>query len=135
QVAAAGQIEDLLLLHRGIEGPLEVVERLVLAEAGGFQATLELAIGADREFVLEDQLQELAMVQGVALRFLQAHVQTGKQPRQTQLAECGGEGVVHEISFWKEWWMRFAYSDNGRMSGCSFMKSKHGCSTSWRFKS
>ncbi len=38
--AAGGQVEDLLLLDRRVERPVEVVQRLQLAEAGGLDAAV-----------------------------------------------------------------------------------------------
>src|SRR5579884_2593317 len=94
--AAAGQVVDLLLLDRRVEGPVEVLQRLQLAEAGRLGAALQLAVGADGQLVLEDQLQELGMAEVIAGGFLQAEIERLQQARQPQLLEGLPQGIVHE---------------------------------------
>ena len=94
--AAGGQVEDLLLLDRRVERPVEVVEGLQFAEAGGLDSPLQLAVGADGQFVLEDQFQELGVVEAVAGRFLQADVERLQQPREPQLLQGGDQAVGHD---------------------------------------
>src|SRR5438105_2373326 len=70
QVPAGGQIEDLLLGQGGVERPLEAVEGLDLTETGRFDAALKLSLAADKDLVLQKQLEEFGVTQGVALCFL-----------------------------------------------------------------
>jgi hypothetical protein len=54
----------------------------LLAEPSRLHASLDLPIVAHRQFILEDQFQELLMVEMIACRFLQAHLQCLGQARQ-----------------------------------------------------
>ena len=56
---ASGQIEDLTAFDGRVETPVEVFQRLEVAEAGGLFASFQLALGAHVEFVLQEQFQEL----------------------------------------------------------------------------
>ena len=93
--AARRQVEDLLLLDRRVEGPVEVVQGFQLAEASGLDAPVQLPLAAHDQFVLQDQFQELGVVEMVAGRFLQAHVQAFQQPGQAQLLQGLGQRFVH----------------------------------------
>jgi len=73
--SAGGQIEDSLPRNRGIETEVELIQRLELSEIGRPHAAFDLSFGADQQFILQDQLQELAVRQVVAGRFLQADIQ------------------------------------------------------------
>ena len=58
---AGGQIENLLFVDRGIEAPVEVLQRFEGVEVGGLGAALHLALLADVEFILQDEFQELGV--------------------------------------------------------------------------
>ena len=64
---AGGQIIDLFLLDRGIELPVEVLQGLEVPEGRDLDASLDLTLLSDQQFILEDQFQELGMRQMVAL--------------------------------------------------------------------
>jgi hypothetical protein len=64
--AARGQVEDLFLLDRGIEGPIEIVEGFEIPKASGLEPSLQEPIGADHQFILYNQLQKLGVIQAVA---------------------------------------------------------------------
>ena len=85
--AAGGQVVNLLLLEGGVERPVEAVEGLEFAEAGGLDAALEEPVGTHGQLVLQDQLQELGVVEAVAGGLLQAHLQAVEESRQPQLLE------------------------------------------------
>jgi len=80
----------------GVEAPIELIECFDLAELGGLDAPLHLAIGAHREFVVEDQLQELAMIQMIGGGLVQAHLQGGQQAGQAKLLEQVLQGIGHK---------------------------------------
>src|SRR5579871_626782 len=57
---AGGEIEDEAAIHLGIEGEIEVVERLVdIAEARLFPAALQQAISAACEFVGNETREQI----------------------------------------------------------------------------
>ena len=56
---AGGQFKDLAAFDRGVEAPVEVLQRFEIAEGGSFFAPFQLALGAHVEFVLQEQFQEL----------------------------------------------------------------------------
>ena len=89
------QVVDLLPVDGRIEREVKVLERTVIAEPGGFDASLDEPVGAHGQFVLEDQLQELGMGERVAGRFLKSHVERLGQARETQLSQRGLHGFVH----------------------------------------
>jgi len=93
--AAGGQVEDLLPLDRRIELPVEVFERAHLAEAGGFHTPLNQPVLPDRQFILQDQFQELGVGEVVAGGLLQPDLQRLRQPREPELLEGGVHGVFH----------------------------------------
>ena len=94
---ARRQLEDRLFGNVGIEAPIELIERLDLTELGGLDAALQLAIGAHREFILEDQLQELAMVKMIGGGLVQTHLQGGQQAGQAKLLEQVLQSIGHKI--------------------------------------
>ena len=52
RTTAGGEVEDEAAAHLGVEGEVEIVERLVrVAEAGVFTAPFEEAVGAPGKFV------------------------------------------------------------------------------------
>ena len=93
---AGRQLEDRLFGDVGIEAPIELIERLDLAELGGLDAPLQLAIGADGEFVLKDQLQEFAMIEMIGGGLVQTHLQGGQQAGQAKLLEQVVQSIGHK---------------------------------------
>ena len=71
---AGGQLVDRLALDGGVEAPVEVVQGLPLAKAGGLEPARDQALASDVEFILEDEFQEFLGREGIAAGFLQAHV-------------------------------------------------------------
>jgi hypothetical protein len=90
---ARGQIVNLLFVDGGIEAPVEVVQGLQAAEVGGLGVAIDLALLADVEFVLTDEFEELGVAQTIGGGFLQAHVQRLDQTGETELFQCGLEGI------------------------------------------
>jgi hypothetical protein len=84
---ARRQLEDRLFGDRCVEAPIELIESLDLAELSGLDAPLQLAIGTHSEFVVEDQLQELAMIEMIGGGLVQTHFQGGQQTGQAKLLE------------------------------------------------
>ena len=98
--ASAGQVVDLLLVDRPIERPVELVERLLIAEHGGLGAAFDESVTADEEFVLKDEFEELGVGQLVTCCLLQAYVERSCQAGQPQLPEVLFQCFVHDfISF------------------------------------
>ena len=64
--SASGQLEDLPALDRGVELPIEVLERLGISKHRRLHASAHESIRADRQLILEDQFQELHMIEPVA---------------------------------------------------------------------
>jgi hypothetical protein len=93
--ASGGEVEDLLPGELRIEGPVEGVEGFEIAEAGGVDATLDLSIGANEEFVLEKEFEEVGVAEAIGLGFMQADIETLGQSGEAELAEGGGESIVH----------------------------------------
>src|ERR1700722_9741195 len=103
--AARCQIEDLLLLDRRVERPVEVLQGLQLAKLGGLDTPPQLAIATHRQFVVQDHLQKLRMVQAVAGRLVESDFQAFQQPGQTQLLQGGTQRFSHgQTSFWNASW-------------------------------
>jgi hypothetical protein len=65
----------LLLLDRRVERPVEVLQRLQLAELRRLDPALHLAVAAHGQLVLQDQLQELGVIEAVAGCLLEADLQ------------------------------------------------------------
>ena len=76
---AGSQVIHLLPLDGGIKGPVEILQRLVIAEACGFGALIDDTLLADIEFILEEQFQKLFMRQLMRLGFVQAQFQAGQK--------------------------------------------------------
>jgi hypothetical protein len=91
---AGGQLIHLLALDGRIKGPVEVLQRFVVAEAGGFLAFVDHPLMADVDFILEDQFQELFVGQLMDAGFLQAKFQAGEQAREAELAGSAERGFV-----------------------------------------
>ena len=69
------QFVNLLPVDRGVEREIELIHGLHFAEGRGLGAALGLPVAADRQFILEDQLQEFGMRQPAGGGFLQAYLQ------------------------------------------------------------
>jgi len=95
---AGGQLIYLLPFDRRVESPVEVLQRFVVAETGGFLAFVDQPLMADVDFILEDQFQELFVGQLMDAGFLQAKFQAGEQAREAELA-----GVLNEVLFHGFW--------------------------------
>jgi hypothetical protein len=95
---SGGEVEDLLLGELRIEGPVEGVEGFEIAEAGGIDASLDLSIGADEEFVLEEEFKEVGMAELVGLCFVESDVEALSESGESELAKRGGESVVHGVA-------------------------------------
>ncbi len=54
---------------------------------------LNLPLLPDIEFILIDQFEELGMAQTIGRGFLQAHVQRLDQTGETELFQCGLDGI------------------------------------------
>ena len=66
---------------------------LQLAEQRRLDAPLQLAVGPHRQFVLQDQFQELGVAQAVAGGLLQPHLQALQQPGEAQLLQGTTQGT------------------------------------------
>ncbi len=69
-ICAGRQFIHDLARDGGVEAEVEVVQRLELAERGGFDAALPQAFVPDVQFVLQDQFQKLGVAQPVPGRLL-----------------------------------------------------------------
>lgn len=83
--AACRQVEDLLPRQAGVERPVEVIERLVIAELSTLDAAFDLSITTQEHFILHGQFQELGMAELVRLGFLQPNLQTLGHARELEL--------------------------------------------------
>ena len=68
--AASRQVEDLFLLDRAIEVPVEVFQRPLLTKGRGRGAAIDQSLLPHRQLILQNQFQELDMVESVGLGFL-----------------------------------------------------------------
>jgi len=66
-----GQFLDLLAVDGGIELPVELFERFEVPEVSGFGSAFEHSFLAHRQFILEDEFQEVRVAQAVGCRFLE----------------------------------------------------------------
>jgi hypothetical protein len=62
--AAGSELVDLPAIDRGVEAEVEVLDSASVAEASGVDATRDGAIGANRELVGDNGLEELGVVVG-----------------------------------------------------------------------
>lgn len=85
--ATGGQLVDVLPRDLGVKIPIEVGQGLGVHEAGGAAAGGEPALGAQVEFVLQDERQKLGVREPAGGGFLQAHVERGRQAGKPQLLE------------------------------------------------
>ena len=79
---AGSGLEDLLLLDRGVEGEVKVVERAHVAKARGLHVPSQESLVTDGDLVLEDELEELVVREAIAGYLLQANVQCAGQARE-----------------------------------------------------
>src|SRR5262249_17379557 len=94
------QVEHLLLLDRWVERPVELVQGFQLAEQRRLDPTLELTVGPHRQFILNDQRQELDMTQTMSGRLLEADLKALQEPGQPKLLKGTRQGMVHKgLSF------------------------------------
>ena len=63
--------------------------------SAALNSPLELAVAADRQLVLEDQLQKLTVAQAMAGSLLQADFQTLQQAGEAELLQRFTQGFVH----------------------------------------
>src|SRR6056297_962659 len=84
---AAGQVEDLLPFDRCSELPVKILERLLVSEAGRFDAPRDLPLTTDRQLIGEDQFQELGVVEFGSLGLLQTHVERLAESAEPELFE------------------------------------------------
>jgi hypothetical protein len=78
--AASGELQDVSSVDRGVEGELKVLDRSGVAEARGVDAALHRAIGADGELIGDDELEELGVIEGVSLSFVEPHLESREKP-------------------------------------------------------
>jgi hypothetical protein len=83
----SGQIEDQTAVHLGIEGKVEVVERLLrVAKLGLLAATFQQAITAPHQFVGHQCRDQVDGRHGLGLGLVEASFQDGGHPSQPQLS-------------------------------------------------
>ena len=117
---AGGEVEDQAAVHLGIEGEVEVVERLVgIAEGGLFAAPFQQAVRAACEFVADQRGEKVDGRHRFGLRLSEASFQHGGHAAEPELAERALQfDEVH--SDWFSWdlsSMRSRYRVSWRMSG------------------
>ena len=93
---AAGQLIDGLALDGGIEVPIKILQGLTVSEAGFLAPFLDESLTACVEFILEDQLQELFMGDGVGGCLLEAQLQTGQKAGEAESADGVNEVLSHK---------------------------------------
>jgi hypothetical protein len=86
---------DLGPIDLGVELPVEVFQRLEIGELGQLFAPLQASLGANVEFVLEEQFEELAVGKAVGGGLLEAEFQSSSQAGKAQLATGREEGIRH----------------------------------------
>jgi len=92
------QIEDLFAFDRPIKVPVEIVQRLLIAETGCARPTSHHAFVTDRQFVGEEEFQKLGIVEVIGCSLLESNVQRGGQAAESQLLEHIREFCVHAIA-------------------------------------
>ena len=88
------QFVDPRTIDGSIEGEVKVVQGADLAEIGSFVAPGDGALLSHVEFVLENDFQELMVRKSAGFGFLEAQIQSAKQPRETQAMSIFFEGIV-----------------------------------------
>jgi len=72
---ARRQVVDLFSLDRAVEIPIKILKALLVTEAGSLRASGDEAVLANRQLVLENQLQELVIVEPSALGLMDSYLQ------------------------------------------------------------
>jgi hypothetical protein len=90
-----GQFVDACAIDGGVESEVEVVQRADLAEVGSFVTPGDCALLSHVDLVLENAFQKLLVGQSIGFGFLEAQLQSAKQPREAQSVSILFEGVVH----------------------------------------
>lgn len=87
-------------VHLGVEGEVEVVQRLVgIAEAGLFAASFQQTVGAAGEFVRDQAGEQIDGRHGFGLRLMQARFQHLGHAAQAELPQGALEfDKVHGFS-------------------------------------
>ena len=98
---------------------------------------LQLPVGTHHQFVLQDQLQELGVVEAVAGGLLQPDLQALAAARTGAVASGRNVGTrsLSRPPFWKASWTNWPYSDSGRMIGCSSRNGSDSCVGAWHGRS
>jgi hypothetical protein len=81
---AGRQVEDLLLLDRAVEFPVEIFQGLLLAERGRLGASSDEPLVPDGQLILQGQLQEFGVVEAIGRRLLKTHAQGLGHPAETE---------------------------------------------------
>jgi hypothetical protein len=79
-----GQFIDLGAVDAGIEAEVKVLQGTRFPEIGGFMASGHRALLTHVEFILKEQFEELGVGQPIGFGFLEAQLQTAKQPGKLQ---------------------------------------------------
>jgi len=72
---AGGEFEELSTWDAGVEVPVELIDGLQVSELCELGAPVELAMIADSELVLEDELEELEVAQSAGLGFVESDIE------------------------------------------------------------
>jgi hypothetical protein len=128
--ACAGQFDDLGFRNLGIEGPVEVGQRLHDGDAGLFEPAGEEPVRAPRELVLDEQFEKLEMRERGGFRLGDATRQGIDDAGESEMAQSGRELWIHCRKSSKVYWVM------GRIAGSSVTSPGVGRagvrSTSWR---
>jgi len=116
--ASGGEVVDLPAVDGGVEAEVEGVEGALLSEVGGFGATLDHALAAHVQLVLEEQLEELEVVEVVAAGLAQAKVQAGGESAEAELAQGVLQVRVDHVSLRVNRTGRRWRRSRRRCSGC-----------------
>src|ERR1039457_1673800 len=86
--SAGGQVEDQAAVQLGIEGEVEVVQRLVgIAESGELAPPLQEPVRAPGEFVGDEGCQQIDRRHGFGLRLPEARLQNGGHAAEPELTQ------------------------------------------------
>ena len=92
ELAACQLVEEFAFQIR-VELPVEVSQRLEVAEAGRLQGGSDFVTGAMEKLVLQEKLEKIAVFEAVAARFAQPQVKLDAGPRHAQIFELFTKAV------------------------------------------
>ncbi len=95
---SGGQLINFFGGDAGIKSPVKVLQGFEAIKVGGFGATLQKALFAHIDFILEDEFEELSVRESIGSSFLEANVESAVQPGKPELFADGFKvGMFHGV--------------------------------------